>query len=154
MRKIAWEEVSLFKGPEQSPGFLLWQVSTKWRREVEKTLATLGVTHPQFVILAGIGWLTQSGNQVTQIELARHCETDITMTSQVLRTLEQKELIERRQNKGDERSKFSMLTPRGVQLVNKAIVLIEQVDSLFFGVLQEETQTCVKILQKLSTVNE
>ena len=80
---INWKKASEFTGPEESPGFLLWQVSTRWRREVEAALSPLGLTHPQFVLLASILWLNRAGSEVTQIELARHAGTDITMTSQV-----------------------------------------------------------------------
>jgi DNA-binding MarR family transcriptional regulator len=149
MSDVKWKKISHFEGPEQSPGFLLWQVSTQWRRQVESALATLGLTHPQFVLMASVGWLTRSGNQVTQVELARHCCTDITMTSQVLRTLEKKGYIERRQREGDVRSKLPRLTKSGAELVKKAIPLVEAVDHQFFGRLQQDTQTCVSILQRL-----
>jgi len=92
---MKWEKITQFEGPEQSPGFLLWQVSTQWRRQVEAALAALGLTHPQFVLLASLGWLTRNQADVTQVELARYCKTDINMTSQVLRSLEQKGHIEK-----------------------------------------------------------
>lgn len=150
MKKVAWKKVSRFKGPEQSPGFLLWQVSTQWRRQIETALATLNLTHVQFVLLASVGWLTRDGNQVTQIELARHCGTDITMTSQVLRALERKGYIERKQREGDERSKLPHLTEKGAQLIEKAIPLVESVDKGFFGKLKHDIKKCVEILQKLT----
>lgn len=149
MKKVEWKKISDFEGPEQSPGFLLWQVSTQWRRKIETALASIGLTHPQFVLLASIGWLTRNGGQVTQVELARHCSTDKTMTSQVLRTLERKGLIERGQREKDERSKLPRLTVEGAQLIEKAIPLVEEVDRAFFGKLNRE---CVQILEKLSSV--
>lgn len=149
MKKNAWKAVSDFVGPEESPGFLLWQVSTRWRRQMEAALATVDLTHVQFVILASVGWLTREGNQVTQIELARHCQTDITMTSQVLRTLERKGFIERKHRDGDERSKRPCVTDKGAQLIEKALPLVESVDREFFGPLKSDTKRCVEILQKL-----
>ena len=88
-------------------------MSTKWRREIEAALATLNLTHPQFVLLASLGWLTRHHMDVTQVELARHCGTDVNMTSQVLRSLEQKGYIERHRRKGDERSKLPRATETG-----------------------------------------
>ncbi len=123
---------SRFKGPDQSPGFLLWQVSMKWRRAIETVLASLNLTHPQFVLLASLGWLTLNQNDVTQVELARHCSTDVNMTSQVLRSLEQKGYVKRHRREGDERSKFPKLTAKGEKLVEKAIPLVEKVDDEFF----------------------
>jgi MarR family transcriptional regulator, organic hydroperoxide resistance regulator len=150
MKEIAWNKVTEFEGPEHSPGFLLWQVSTRWRRQVESALATIGLTHPQFVILASVGWLTRSKAQISQIELARHCGTDVTMTSQVLRALEKKGLIERKQQQGNERSKFPRLTPKGSKLVAEAIPLVEGVDRNFFDLLGRDVNAFVDILQRLS----
>lgn len=151
MKDIAWKKISHFEGPEQSPGFLLWQVSTKWRREIEAALATLNLTHPQFVLLASLGWLTRHHKDVTQVELARHCGTDVNMTSQVLRSLEQKGYIERHRREGDERSKLPKLTEMGAKLVEQAIPLVEKVDDDFFGKLDlETTGKYIDILQKLA----
>jgi len=150
MKEIAWKKVSQFEGPEQSPGFLLWQVSTKWRREIEAALATLNLTHPQFVLLASLGWLTRH-NTVTQIELARHCNTDVNMTSKVLRSLEQKGYIERHRREGDERSKLPKLTEKGAKLVKHAIPIVEKVDEDFFGKLGlEKMNEYTDILKKLA----
>jgi len=149
MKDVSWKKVSQFKGPEESPGFLLWQVSTSWRRQIEAALITLNLTHPQFVLLASVGWLTRDQAWVTQVELARHCGTDITMTSQVLRALEKKGWIERAQREGDERSKFPRLTSRGAKLIEQALPLVESVDRQFFVPLGQKVHNCVEILQKL-----
>lgn len=90
MKKPDWKRISQFDEAGKSPGFLLWQVSMAWRRHIENALMNLDLTHPQFVLLASVGWMAQNGNAVAQIDLARHCKMDITMTSQVLRTLEKK----------------------------------------------------------------
>jgi DNA-binding MarR family transcriptional regulator len=132
-----WKKISQFEDPEQSPGFLLWQISTEWRRQIETGLATLGLTHPQFVLLASLGWLTRNGSLVTQVELARHCKMDITMTSQILRTLEKKGYLQRKQSKQDERSKLPYLTKNGALLIEKSIPLVESIDRKFFGCLNQ-----------------
>lgn len=151
IKDSTWQKISHFEGPEQSPGFLLWQVSTKWRRKIEAALATLNLTHPQFVLLASLGWLTRQNADVTQVELARYCSTDVNMTSQILRALEQKGYIERHRRQGDERSKLPRLTATGGQLVKQAIPLVEKVDNDFFGKLDPETtKKYIDILQKLT----
>lgn len=141
--------MSHFDGPEESPGFLLWKVTTVWRRLIESALSTLDLTHPQFVLLASSAWLTQDGTQVTQAELARHCKMDLTMTSQVLRTLERKGLIKRQTSEKDERSKFSYPTKNGSLLIGKALPLVESIDKEFFGKLGKDLKHCIEILQKL-----
>ena len=149
MKKVAWKKISDFEGPEQSPGFLLWQVSTEWRRQIESVLLKLGLTHPQFVLLANLGWLTSNQSGVTQVALARHCKTDITMTSQVLRALEKKGYIERQQQAGNEKAKFPSVTKSGVKLIGQAIPLVEAMDRKFFQKLSKDPKKCIEILQKL-----
>lgn len=150
MKNIAWKEITQFEAPEESPGFLLWQVSTNWRRLIETALAKIGLTHPQFVLLASLGWLHRNQSEVTQAELARHCRTDVNMTSQVLRTLEKKGYIERSHRSGNQRSKFPKVTENGAKIIEQAIPLVEQVDRHFFEKLGSDAKDCVKIMQKLA----
>jgi DNA-binding MarR family transcriptional regulator len=133
MTRVDWKKISRFEDSNESPGLLLWQVSAEWRRRMERVLMPLGLTHPQFVLLACIGWLTKEGKEVSQVMLARHCNMDITMTSQVLRTLEKKELIERRGSLEDSRAKNPWLTPSGGQILEKALPAVEKTDTDFFG---------------------
>ncbi len=146
MKKFEWDQISQFKGPEESPGFLLWQVTMKWRRLLEAALNGIGLTHPQFVLLASLGWLNQR-ELVSQIELARHCKMDVAMTSQILRTLEKKRFIVRELKEGNERSKFPVVTEMGAKMIAEAIPLVEALDRQFFEKL-EATQ-CVEIFRKL-----
>ena len=150
MDKISWKTISQFEGPQQSPGFLLWQVSTKWRRAIESALKKIDLTHPQFVLLANLGWLTRNNKDVSQVELSRHCKTDINMTSQVLRTLERKGYIKRQKRIGNERSKFSHITEKGAQLIEQAIPLVEAVDHKFFIILGKDIKNYMKIFHQLS----
>ena len=36
-----FKRISIHEGPKQSPGFLLWHVSTSWRSSIEAILKTL-----------------------------------------------------------------------------------------------------------------
>lgn len=117
--------------PEDSPGFLLWLVSTTWRRQVEAALAPLGLTHPQFVTMAGIGSLTREGRPVSQAALGRHIRLDPNTMSQILRGLEKRGLVARRTGR-DSRAKNPTLTAEGARLVTEAVPLVEAVDARFF----------------------
>ncbi|MBS0636074.1 MAG: MarR family transcriptional regulator [Verrucomicrobia bacterium] len=126
-------------------GIDLWQTATFWRREVDAALHPLELTYTQFVLLSALSEL----HEVSQAELARHTNMDITMTSQVIRALEQKGFIERHQQEGDDRSKFPYLTEEGLELIEQAIPVVEEVDNAFFSCLRSDTKRCSDILQKL-----
>jgi|SRR6185437_4049305 len=133
MLKFKWKTISQFEDSEQSPGFLLWKTQLIWRRQIEKALATYQLTQPQFVIMASIGYLTAPGNIISQVELATHTLMDINTTSQILRTLEKKVLIVRKNNAGNEKTKYSTLTDLGHQTLKNAIAAVEKFDNAFFS---------------------
>jgi hypothetical protein len=51
---------------EDSSGFLLWQVTNLWQREIKKALSPFDLTHSQFVILANTHWLSLQKTEVTR----------------------------------------------------------------------------------------
>lgn len=122
-----------FQHPEQSSGYLLWQVGMLWQRQMNRALAEVELTHTQFVILAALGWLANEQEEVTQIDIAHHSKTDRMMVSKVIGSLEEKGLIARSEHSKDTRAKSVSLTQEGAETLQKALVLVEQTDQLFFG---------------------
>lgn len=118
--------------PGESPGFLLWHATLRWQRDVATALAPLGLTHVQFVLLACTWWLNAQGRHPNQLALARQAGTDVKMTSQVLRTLEQKGLVAREVDPADTRAKRLRVTDTGADLAPRAIAAVERVDAQFF----------------------
>lgn len=125
--------------PEQSSGFLLWQVTNLWQREIKKALEDYKLTHSQYVLLASIHWLTIHKQEVTQIVLSSHTKIDPMTTSTVLRTLQQKGLIQRQEHLTDTRAKTVELTKDGKTIIKKAVVTVEKFDAYFFSVLGTKT---------------
>ena len=125
--------------PEQSSGFLLWQVTNLWQREIKKALEPYGLTHSQFVLLASILWLTVNKQEVTQIILSAHTKIDPMTTSTVLRTLQEKKLIQRQEHVTDTRAKTVALTDEGKKITKKAVVTVEKFDNDFFSLLGNKT---------------
>jgi DNA-binding MarR family transcriptional regulator len=119
--------------PNDSPGFLLWHATLRWKRGIAQALAPLDLTHVQFVLLACTWWLNEQGERPSQIALAAQAGTDIKMTSQVLRSLERKRLIEREVDTADTRARRVRVTRQGARLAPRAIAIVEQVDSRFFA---------------------
>lgn len=130
---INWEKASQFAVPEDSTGFLLWQVVHLWQRQIEAALAELDITHLQFVLLTGIGWLTRNGDLLTQVQLAEFCKINVMQISQVARRLEVKELIQRSAHPTDTRAKVMNLTANGVAILDRALPLVEGLDAEFFS---------------------
>jgi len=118
--------------PEESVGFLLWQITNLWQRKMNTALKDLDLTHVQFVLLAGIAWLERFDKDINQVKLAKHAKTNIMMTSKVIRTLEKKELILREECESDIRAKCLSLTDEGRQRIKKALNTVKGVDKEFF----------------------
>lgn len=148
-KKVKQPFPSQFETPGVSPGFLLWQMSNGWQREQRAALAPLGLTHVQFVLLAGIGWLEHCGKRVTQARLAEQQNTDPMMTSQVVRALERRRLVERKEDAEDQRIRLLSLTEEGRQLLKDSMQVVEGVDDHFFHALGREKDIFCALLQRL-----
>jgi DNA-binding MarR family transcriptional regulator len=118
--------------PNDSPGFLLWHTTLRWQRAIADALRPLDLTHVQFVLLACTWWLNEQGTVPTQIALAAQAGTDIKMTSQVVRSLERKGLVEREVDAADTRARRLRATVRGARIAPQAIDAVEEVDAEFF----------------------
>jgi len=124
-----------FKSPDDSPGYLLGQVTMLWQRKQKKVLDPLDLTQTQFVLLAALAWLSKTNKCVTQIDIANQSNSDRMMVSKVLRTLEEKGFITRQEHETDTRAKTIRLTTRGATVLQKALIEIENADLDFFEAL-------------------
>lgn len=130
---LDWARASRFHGPEDSLGFLLWQATHRWQRAIGAALAPLDLTHLQFVLMAGTGWLTKDGGAPTQIELAGFTRVEPMQVSQVVRLLEKKKLLARAPHPTDSRAKALKLTAAGEKLLARALPVVESADAAFFA---------------------
>ncbi|MFZ5622911.1 MAG: MarR family winged helix-turn-helix transcriptional regulator [Gemmatimonadota bacterium] len=140
---------SRYAGADRSPGFLLWRASLIWQRLQREALEDLGLTHVQFVLLAGVVWLSGGGEPLTQVQLAEHAGTDVMMTSQVLRTLERKGLIRRVAHPTDSRARALTPTRAGRALAERAVRRVEEVDAMFFERAGMKTEQLARVLGRL-----
>ncbi|MBV8971451.1 MAG: MarR family transcriptional regulator [Sphingomonadaceae bacterium] len=119
--------------PEDSIGFLLWRVAHRHQREVDRVLAAIDLTHLQFVVLVQTAWLARDGEAVTQAGLARYGKVHPMQLSNILKTLEAKQLITRRRAAPAARSKLVALTPGGIDLLARALPRVQGLHDSFFG---------------------
>lgn len=143
-----------FKSPNDSPGFLLGQVTMLWQRKLKKVLDPLDLTHTQFVLLAALGWLSKNNNSVTQVDIARQSNADRMMVSKVLRTLEEKDFITRQENEKDTRAKTIKLTTKGEKVLQKSIIAVENADLDFFDTIETKLTSFNKNMMQLIDQNQ
>ncbi|MCU7728126.1 MarR family transcriptional regulator [Actinoplanes sp. KI2] len=121
-----------YESADESPGLLLWQVTNRWQAAQRAALKPFDLTHVQFVLLATLTYLQDAG-PVTQKTLADLAATDPMMTSQVLRTLESRNLVHRPAHPTDRRARAVAVTGAGRDLANRAVVAVEACDAAFFA---------------------
>ena len=134
---------------EASTGLLFIRVYNKWHSIITQELRKLGITHPQFVILTTLNFLSQSDNNVTQVSIAKLADMDVMSVSQIIRGLEKKDFIKRTTNPEDSRANSVILLPKGQEMVRVALPVVEKIDDEFFGILQEHETIFRKYLNQL-----
>jgi DNA-binding MarR family transcriptional regulator len=128
-----------FKSPEESPGYLLGQITTLWQRKQKRALDPLDLTQTQFVLLTALAWLSKENDNVTQIDIANQGNADRMMVSKVLRTLEAKKFVTRKEHQTDTRAKSISLTSSGASVLQKALTAVENADLEFFSLDKDIT---------------
>lgn len=141
------ENIFTYKTPNEATGFLLYKTHMYWQREIKRSLKPIGLTHTQFVILANTYWLYLQNNQVTQVEIAQHAKMDTMMTSNVIRTLEKKDIIKRTEHLTDTRAKMVKLTEKGFIIFKKSVKIVEEFDRKFFENLKNSNQFNQELLE-------
>lgn len=120
-------------GPALSPGFWLHHAALTWRAELDARLRPLGLTPTQFLMLASAGWLEHLDGPPTQQAVAEQAGADRMMTSKVVRTLEERGLLERRAHESDARAVRVGLTAAGRELGARATAIARALDAELFG---------------------
>lgn len=133
----------------QSPGFLFIRAYNSWYTQIQKALRIIDLTHPQFIVLTVAAYLQNHGENPTQKMIADYASIDVMTTSQILRLLEKKQFIQRKQHPSDTRAKIIFLLDEGQEKVNQGLPLIEHIDDTYFGALQSDLPCFTKALHKL-----
>jgi DNA-binding MarR family transcriptional regulator len=107
-------------------GSLVWRLSTRWRAAVDRTLAPLGLTHAQYVLLATLYALSLRGARPSQRQLADATGLEPVYVSRLAHALEDAGLIERTTAAADPRAVEVTLVPRGEEMVIPAIAAVRQ----------------------------
>lgn len=143
----------IFKSPDESPGYLLGQLTLLWQRKLKKVLDPLDLTQTQFILLTSIAWLTNKSDNVTQVEIANLNNFDRMMVSKVLRTLQTKKLITRQEHDTDTRAKIVNLTADGKKILQTALTKVEKADIEFFSGIDKKLTDFNLSMEKLIEAN-
>jgi len=126
--------------PEEMVGFLFWKITYLWQREMNKSLKDVDLTHAHFALLSGIAWLEKREESISQAKLANFTQTNVMVTSKIIRILENKGFIGRRNENEDTRAKYVYLTEKGLETLEKASKITEDVNREFFEAMGDEKE--------------
>ena len=126
------------------------RVYNKWHFLIKKELKGINLTHPQFVVLASLAYLSQNGDEVTQVMISKLSGIDVMTVSQILSLLEKHDFVKRKEHSRDTRAKAVTLNKKGEEVLQKAVPLIEQIDELFFGRLASDEKQLKHFLSRLN----
>jgi DNA-binding MarR family transcriptional regulator len=138
---------------DDGTGQMLWLVANRWQAAQRAALKPYDLTHVQFLLLRTLTRLGRT-RAVSQRELSRHAATDPMMTSQVVRTLENKGLVTREPHPTDGRAWAVRATRAGSTLCRRAAAAASECDAQFFGPLGRTRQGFRTALTALDVVDE
>lgn len=124
-----------------------------WHKTIKEKLNTMDLTHPQFVVLASLGYLSQNNEEINQVAISKQSDIDVMTVSTIIKNLEKANLITRQESKKDTRSKAVQLTLNGQMLLNNALPIVEKIDTKFFGVLKSDQELFNTLLNRLTKEN-
>ena len=119
--------------PRNAVGFLLWRITHRYQREVDRALREHDLTHLQFVTLVLIGWLGRDGAAFTQADVARFGDIHPMQVSKVVKTLSQKNLICREPAPQGGPAQAIALTISGLAQLREALPAVTSVQHRMFG---------------------
>ena len=126
------------------------RVYNKWHSMIKKELKKMNLTHPQFVVLASLAYLSQDSNEVTQVMISKLSGIDVMTVSQILNLLEKNDFIKRKEHSRDTRAKAVILNKKGEEVLQKAVPLVEQIDEIFFEKLDTDEEQFKHFLARLN----
>ena len=121
--------------PVPSMGYLVWRLAVKWRAELDRALAPLGLTSAQYGLLASLHGLSRLGDPPSQRQLAEFSGLEPMFVSNLARALEQRGLVERAVSASDPRARALTLTRRGADVVAEGRAIVTRLEEARLSVL-------------------
>lgn len=132
-----------------SIGLSFVKVYNLWHKRIKDQLKNIGLTHPQFIVLASLGYLSQQYNEVNQVDISKKSDMDVMTVSTIVRNLEKSGLVNRKNSIIDTRAKSIALTELGQKKLVAALPVVEKIDHDFFDSLGKDKNKFNKLLLQL-----
>jgi DNA-binding MarR family transcriptional regulator len=142
------------EGKASQLGYHCWELSNLWQRKMREVLEPLGLTHVQLLLLKSLSELEVLKKHATQVDIAKHANCDKMMVSKVLRDLEKKKLLKRKNYHLDARAKLLTLTESAKPIIAEALLKFEAANEHFFEPLHNKQSQLEKRVKKLIRVNQ
>jgi len=127
-------------------GYLLKEVQQDLRRKMDKSLADINLTTPQYAVLAQLKECAGLSNA----ELARKSFVTPQTMNLIVRNLEERQLVVRTASQSHGKIMNTDVTKKGFNILGKANGLVFEVEEQIFGKLSKEDSNTLKmILQQL-----
>jgi DNA-binding MarR family transcriptional regulator len=146
---MAFPSESFKINSEDSTGLIFIRAYNKWHANIKNELKAVGITHPQFVVMTVLSYLSQTNEFVTQASIAKMADMDVMSVSQIIRGLEEKGFLTRTTNPKDTRANAVRLLAKGKKAIERALPLVEKIDEDFFSVLSKDEKLFRDLLHKL-----
>ena len=140
----------------EGPSFTFAQAYFTWKRIPDRALEAVGYAYAVCLYGDTLFELEKHQDKATQNDLARLTNSDVPMTSQILRTLRKRGLVLREQIEADERAKYSSLSPADKKLVKKAAKIMKTNEKEYFAPVEKDMEqflTYLKILTRIKEIN-
>ena len=143
----------MFTSPRLRFGFQLVGFARRWRRELDRRLADVGLTDATWAPLIH---LHEAGEGNSQKELAALVGIDGSSLVRLLDILAGRGLIERRVEESDRRTRLVFLTPAGREAVEDIRAQLLQAETAMLGDLSDDEISIIlkafdKVDQRLAT---
>lgn len=138
-------------------GLTIRKVLKLWQRITQKCLDEFGLTSSQTELLGAIIHLHMNNIEVTQIALSQETNIDPMTTSTILRNMQKKGLITRRESQTDTRARIVEITDHGYEVFLGAV---EKIKNLYSEMFKEEAERdalklrLAKLYETLIKINE
>ena len=137
-------------------GYTLLHAAQTWRTEATAVLKPHGLTVPQFlVVMALFRQARHEWAPLTQSEAADRLGMDANTTSQIVRGLERRGILQRTAHPNDARARAIALTDAGLDTAREASAAARRFNDIYFAVISADQLAALgQTLETLSTESE